>query len=335
MTMNPRASVIIATYSRARLLDECLQHLAIQAFLPGDEVIVVDNASVDDTAAIVARHQATFPAPLRLIHEPQPGKSHALARALPAAHGDVLAFLDDDVNVDAGWLAVVRATMRDSSIGLMGGRVAPRWESHVPDWMRSAPYQHPRLGAPLGLLEYPAGVVELGPRTVLGANMAVRRHVFDVVGGFATHLGKLRGTLLSGEDHELCLRVQRAGFKAVYVPGAIVHHWVPAERARVGYFLQWFYWSGITHAIMDAETGGERNFSPAAHPRSVMGLPFYLIKRAMAGAFRILKSLALGNRTAALHNLIDVAFVAGYAAHQWGLTSRQPVSSASITPEAA
>src|SRR5438445_582224 len=85
------------------------------------------------------------------------------------------------------------------------------------------------LASPLALLDYGSSTVDLGARTVIGANMAVRRSVFVQVGGFAPHLGKLRGTLLSGEDRELCRRVQAAGFRAVYCPAAGVRHWVPAD----------------------------------------------------------------------------------------------------------
>jgi GT2 family glycosyltransferase len=337
----PRISVVIATYSRASLLDECLHHLAAQRFGAGDEVIVVDNASLDDTPRVVRSHQATFPAALHLLYEPQPGKSYALARALSSAEGEVLAFLDDDVNVDAGWLDAVRDVMRDPSVALMGGRVAARWESNVPQWMRSAPLRHPRLGAPLGLLDYPADVVELGPRTALGANMAVRRRVFATVGGFATHLGKLRGTLLSGEDHELCLRVQRAGFTAVYTPRALVHHWVPAARARIAYFLHWFYWSGITNAMLDAAPAaaslptGPRDGDRSRRRRSLLGLPLYLVKRALFAAVHSLMALAAGRRTTALNHAVDVAFAAGYAAHVWGISSPRPMRSTPVTPEVA
>jgi GT2 family glycosyltransferase len=338
----PRLSVVIATYSRASLLNECLQHLASQRFRDGDEVIVVDNGSVDDTAGIVRTHQPTFPAALHLLTEPRPGKSHALARGLAVAQGEVLAFLDDDVNVGAGWLDVVRDTMVDSSVALMGGRVEPRWDARVRPWMRHAPFRYRRLGAPLGLLDYPSDVVELGPRTVLGANMAVRRAVFEAVGGFATHLGKLRGTLLSGEDHELCLRVQRAGFKAIYVPSAVVYHWVPRERARAGYFLHWFYWSGITNAILDAQTTAtplstatEPESGPANTPDGAKGLPMYLGRRAVVGVLMVLKSLGAGRRTAALNHAIDVAFAAGYAAERWGLASRHAAPAKQISPEAA
>lgn len=308
-------SVVIATYTRAALLDECLQHLARLKFAPSDEVIVVDNGSTDETEDIVRKHQRTFQVPVRLLYEATPGKSHALARALEVATGDVLAFLDDDVNVEPDWLDVIRQTMSDPEIALMGGRVVPRWEPSVPEWMRALSAQPSRLWAPLGLLEYPDGVVQLGPRTVLGANMAVRRTVFEAVGGFATHVGKLRGTLLSGEDHELCLRVQRAGFRAVYVPQAVVHHWVPAERARIGYFVNWFYWSGITNAILDEDA------SRTTKGRALAGLPLHVARRAVTAALASGRAMLRGRRQSALQHATDVAYAAGYAAKRWGLHS--------------
>ena len=317
-------SIIVATYNRATLLDECLGHLGRQRFRAGDEVMVVDNGSTDDTAAVVARHRSGYAVPLHLLHEPLPGKSRAIARALIAAAGDVLAFTDDDVNVDDGWLDAVRAAMADPDVALMGGPVAPRWHPAVPQWIRRARERHPRLGAPLALLDYGDRPAALGPRTVLGANMAVRRQLFTELGGFPSHLGKLRGTLLSGEDHELCRRVQSAGFRAMYFPGAVVHHLVPADRARVPYFLKWFFWSGITHAIMDGE---------AARPTgrlAIAGLPLYLIRRAAISSAGVIAGLLTCRWTSALNCAIDVAFTAGYAAERWGV-----VAAARGTPAAA
>lgn len=311
--MSQRVSVIIATYNRAALLGECLHHLARSRFQPGDEVIVVDNGSTDDTPLVVGRHRDRYPVALQRVYEPEPGKSHALARAVRMATGDILAFTDDDVHVDAAWLDEIRRALAGDGVALVGGAVTPRWEAAVPQWIRDAATRHARLCAPLALLDYPSDVVELGGRTVLGANLAVRRDVLNEVGGFATHLGKLRGTLRSGEDHDLCLRVQRAGFRASYLPSAVVRHWVPAERARVGYFLKWFYWSGITNAILD-QGNGHRG-------RTLAGLPLYLVKRAALAAGHAVCALALGRRATALDRAADCAFAAGYAAQRWGLVA--------------
>ena len=323
-----RVTVIIATYNRAALLDQCLDHLCRQRFAPGDEVIVVDNGSTDDTASVVARHQIRCAAPLRLLHEPTPGKSRAITRALALATGDILAFTDDDANVDEDWLDAWRDLMADPGVALAGGPVRPRWQSTVPQWIRRARDRYPRLGAPIGLLDYGDRPIELGARTVLGANLAVRREVFTRAGGFPTHLGKLRGTLLSGEDHQLCRRVQDAGFRAMYVPAAAVQHWVPAGRARVSYCLRWFYWSGITHAIMDGE-------GSATNGRALHGLPLYLFSRAAAASAAVLTTLLTCNRASALNHAIDVAFAVGYAAERWGLTAHAGQASTDVAGETA
>jgi glucosyl-dolichyl phosphate glucuronosyltransferase len=310
------ASVIIASYNRAPLLDECLRHLARQTFAPGDEVLIADNGSTDDTAAVVARHATRFPAALSRIHVSTPGKSHAVAAALRVASGEIVAFTDDDVNVAPDWLTALKAAFADPKTGLAGGPVDPRWERPAPAWLHLSGQQ--RLGAPLGLLDYGSTETNLGPRTLLGANMAVRRLVLHELGGYATHLGKLRGTLLSGEDHELCQRVQSAGYRARYLPNARVHHWVPAKRMRLMYFLRWFYWSGITNAAMDAD---------GAAYRRLRGVPAHVVRQFAGGLAGAAGSVLLGRSAAAVDHALDSAFAAGYAARRLGF-----VQTASSTP---
>src|SRR5262245_40328749 len=121
------ATLIIATYNRAQLLDECLNHVRRLEFEAGDDVIVIDNGSMDRTADVLRRHAAALPVPLRLLHEPMPGKSHALAAGLRCASGDLCIFTDDDVNVTPRWLRALRETLKDPDVAAVGGRVAPRW----------------------------------------------------------------------------------------------------------------------------------------------------------------------------------------------------------------
>jgi glucosyl-dolichyl phosphate glucuronosyltransferase len=305
-------SVLIATYNRAALLDECLTHLECQRFESGDEIIIVNNGSTDDTAAILARRQRTFRVPLGVIEESRPGKSWALSRAIAVAAGDVLAFTDDDVNVEAGWLDAIRRAMADPTVALIGGPVAPRWQHGAPAWLRAGADGYDRLAAPLALLDYGSEPTLLGARTAIGANLAVRRAVIAELGGFVPQLGKLRGTLLSGEDHELCQRVQAAGLKTSYCPSARVVHWVPASRTTLRYVLRWFFWSGITHAAL--EHGRPRG-------RTLFGIPAYLIRRFGAGVLGALAALGTGNRRKAVERTVDAAFAAGYAAARWGLVA--------------
>jgi glucosyl-dolichyl phosphate glucuronosyltransferase len=304
----PTATVIIATYNRAELLDECLRHLALQDFTPGDEVLIADNGSTDDTADVVARHAARFPAPLSRLMVTTPGKSHAVAAALRVASGDIVALTDDDGNVGNGWLTTLKQVLADPATGLAGGPVAPRWQHRAPKWLRIAGQE--RLGAPLGLLDYGENTADLGARTLLGANMAVRRQVLDAVGGYAAHLGKLRGTLLSGEDHELCERVQAAGYGARYVPSARVTHWVPADRMRLSYFMRWFYWSGITNAAMQSGQVAAREFKR---------VPGWLVRQFAGGIATAVACALTGRLAAAVDGALDSAFAVGYAASRVGL----------------
>src|SRR5205823_5548766 len=220
------------------------------------------------------------------------------------ATGDVLAFTDDDVNVDETWIEAIRAAMHADDAALVGGPVVPRWERRAPWWLALNRGDFGRLAAPLALVDYGLCASDLGPRTLLGANLAVRRNVLQQIGGFAPHLGKLRGTLLSGEDHEFCRRVQAAGFRARYCCSARVWHWVPASRMRLSYFLNWFFWSGITNSVLDETT--------VLTPRKLFGVPRYLIRRFVAAAVTLPFFVLLGRRSSALERAVDAAFVAGY-----------------------
>ncbi len=305
-------SVLIATYNRARLLETCLAQMARQAFEAGDEVVVVDNGSTDGTASVVEAAARISPAPVRYLVERTAGKSRALAAGIAASRGDVLAFTDDDVVVGSDWLQVIRETWLTSTPGLVGGPVRPRWECPAPAWLRvETETGYGPLAAPLALLDYGPDRQPLGGRTALGANMAVRRTALQAAGGFPRDLGKLRGTLLSGEDHLVCERVQAVGFTALYEPRMIVHHHVPRERLRLAYHVRWFFWSGITNAALDRRAG--ENAPPPGRPSSR-----HWLGRIARGAGRAAVAACMGRLQSCGEGLVDVAFALGYLAFARG-----------------
>ena len=305
-------SVVIATHNRASLLRSTLERLRCQQFEPGDEVIVVDNASTDDTAEVIQLAANEFRVPLRQIHDLSPGKAPALNAAIAAAQGDVLALTDDDVLVGEDWIAIIRRLFEDRSLALVGGRVDPNWQCDAPSWLQVE--EHGRYGlmsSPLALLHY-GEAQDLGKRTAVGANMAVRRTVFEALGGFAPTLGKRRGTLLGGEDHDLCQRAVAAGYRCEYRPELQVQHWVPAERTRLRYFLRWFFWCGITHAVIEGapDSTGAATGVPASH--------LHLVRRFVVGTVSAPVQALSGRAARAAAGAMDAAFALGYLTRRLG-----------------
>lgn len=303
-------SVVITTYNRATLLRETLEHLVAQQYEPGDEILLVDNGSTDGTANVIARAATGFPVPLRQLRELTPGKSPALNAAIAEARGDILALTDDDVLVADDWISTIRRLFRDPALALVGGRVDPRWACTAPRWLRlEHDGRYTAMSSPLALLHY-GEAQELGDRTAVGANIAVRRSVIDVVGTFAPHLGRQRGTLLCGEDHEFCQRVAAAGYRCEYRPELRVRHWVPAERMRLRYYLRWFFWAGITHGVLESTA------NPADPGRTETGVPRYLVRRLLIAPLSAFVQLLAGQAAQAAVHAMDGAFAAGYIAQR-------------------
>ena len=295
-------SVVITTYNRASLLDATLEQLRRQVYEPEDEVIVVDNASTDDTAEVIARVAAGFPVRLTALRESVPGKTPALNTGIKAARGDILALTDDDVIVAEDWMSTIRRLFGDPSRGLVGGRVEPLWEQPAPRWLRvERNDRYNQMASPLALLHY-GDAQELGARTAVGANLVVRRAVHDAIGGFAPHLGRRRGTLLCGEDHDFCARAVAAGHRCEYRPELRVRHWVPAARIRLRYHVRWFYWSGVTNAMLDA--------GPA--PDGGPLVPPYLVRRILTAPLSCLKHVAAARQAEAAEQLLQAVFATGY-----------------------
>lgn len=313
-----RISVVIGTRNRARLLAVTLDHLRHQAYADGDEVIVVDNGGSDDTREVVSQAAGNFPVPLLYLVERQLGKSAAVNCGVRRARGTILALTDDDVLVAPDWIAAIRRVFSDGTIGLVGGRVDPWWESAPPWWLRWNRPESNAMLSPLALLHY-GEPQELGERTAVGANLIVRREVYDTLGGFNPDLGRQHGTLLCGEDHDFCMRAA-ARYRCQYRPEILVRHWVPTDRLRIRYFARWFYWSGITNARLD-------RLSAAVPVRGCTSLIAHMSKRVVVEGAKAVMSAAIVRPAAAVEHVMESAFAVGYLAECLrGGSTRRPIS---------
>lgn len=182
-----KLSIIICTFNRAASLRRTLRSMARQDAPPAEwEVLVIDNNCTDNTkevfdefykdfAEAIGEENSTLQPPdSSLIAEPQQGLSHARNRGIAEARGEILAIIDDDVELSTGFVSAwIDFFVHYPDVGAAGGRIEPMWEETPPCWMSSW------TARPI------AGVVDFGstPRRFpagkypIGANMAFRRDV--------------------------------------------------------------------------------------------------------------------------------------------------------------
>jgi len=192
-------SVVVPVRDGARTLPALLESLATQTLSRERfEVVVVDNASRDDSAAIARAHGAV------VVHEPVPNRSRARNAGARAARAGLIAFTDADCVATPEWLEAFLA--RADGAPLVAGpvemttgepptmveRFERSWRSGQEHWVRDG--------------------------WAATANLLVERAAFDAVGGFDPAYRHI------GEDADFCLRAGRAGHRLGWCAEAVVAH---------------------------------------------------------------------------------------------------------------
>lgn len=200
----PTASVIIPVRNGAELLDRCLAALDHQDYGGTIEVLVVDNGSTEDLAAVTDRHPG-----VRLLQEQRPGSYAARNLALTVATGEVLAFTDGDCEPSPGWLReAVTALVEEPVADMVGGRV-------------NVTYAHgdPRSASELfeAVHGFPQERYLEDQQFAVTANMITWRRVVDRVGPFDAALAS-RGDANWGQ------RVAESGGLQRFARDAVVFH---------------------------------------------------------------------------------------------------------------
>jgi glycosyltransferase involved in cell wall biosynthesis len=253
-----KITIVICTANRDRPLARLLESIALAAppRHAAWEVVVVNNGSRDATDDVIETFASRLS--MRRVFEPVQGISHARNAGVAAAAGDYLLWTDDDTTIDAGWLrAYEGAFERHPEAAFFGGPIRPRFVGTPPRWLASG---LPCVsGAYAGLnLAIPEGAIDPAVHELpYGANMATRsdvqrRHRFDPRYGRRGPRG-----LLNGEESDMLRRMVGAGASGVWLPDAIVDHWIEPARQTVGYLRRYYRGSGATHGIRDRQEGQE------------------------------------------------------------------------------
>ncbi len=223
----PRISVVVCTYNGARTLRECLQALRALDY-PDFEVLVVDDGSTDESAAI-ARELG-----FRVVSDGRQGLSGARNSGLRAASGEIVAYIDDDAWADPHWLYYLATVFLETEhAGVGGPNIAPKGDGLLAACVANAP------GNPNHVL-----LSDEEAEHIPGCNMAFRRENLLAIAGFDKQFHR------AGDDVDVCWRLRDRGWTLGFSPSAVVwHHRRGSLRA---FWRQQFHY-GAAEAFLEAK----------------------------------------------------------------------------------
>ncbi|HHM04763.1 MAG TPA: glycosyltransferase family 2 protein [Gammaproteobacteria bacterium] len=308
MPDTPLITVALCTHNHADRLVRTLADFA-QLHAPERdwEWVVVDNASTDDTAEILAAADwRPAGVPVRVVRESKLGLSNARNRALKEARGEYLLFIDDDETPDPDWLRGYEHAILTHRPDALGGRIEVMFEhGDRPPWL-----QDELLGF-LGLLNYGEAQWLTEPNTPFyGGNFAVRRELFARIGEFDPDLGRKGGVNDGGEDTEFYRRLLAGGHRVRWVPESTIYHRIEVDKLRRGYFLGLHYRQGRMEGLR--KRGNGSRFPPR-----------YLFGQLLRAAARALGQRLKQGSTASLRREMNVAYFWGYVLG-WSFAARAP-----------
>jgi GT2 family glycosyltransferase len=208
-------SVIIVSYNSRPYLPQCLDSLG-RSEARGQKITVVDNGSADDSASYIEK---AYPSAEVIRSENNLGYGHAANLGAAQARTPYLAFLNPDTVVEPGWLdALIAALEADPGAGLATAKILLMQDpGHINTCGNEVHLSGLTLcrglGQERGALAEPQEVA-----AVSGAAFAIRRELFDSLGGFDEVF------FMYMEDTDLSWRARLAGYRCLYVPSSQVQH---------------------------------------------------------------------------------------------------------------
>jgi len=230
-------SIVVPTYNRANQLVPTLNSLLRQNTACDFEVVVVDNNSSDSTPAAVRSVDK-----VRYVFEGRQGLAYARNTGIAHSTGEIIVFVDDDATAAPNWLEELhKVYARFPDAWCVGGKIVLDLPDNLPRWF------DPSVTGYLSELDLGEEIVRVGyPGELYGTNFSVARSAIARVGAFLPRLGRRGSLLRSGEDTEMCWRIQRAGGGVFYNGRAVVVHRVPSSRLERRFFRNRAYWEGRT-----------------------------------------------------------------------------------------
>ncbi|MGV7206263.1 glycosyltransferase [Oxalobacteraceae bacterium A2-2] len=309
-------TVLMASYNGAATLPHVLDaYCALQAPPGGWRLLLVDNGSTDDTAAIAASYADRLP--LSCLAVPGRGKNlalnagivHLLAQGVAAG---LLVFSDDDAIPEPGWLcAYARCAAAQPGYAVFGGAILPAWQQAPPAWIgRVAPQ-----GLTYGLTASDLAEGPVFPGLVWGANMALRMEILAAGHRFDSSLGPNGAAYAMGGETEFTRRLDALGYRAWFCSEARVAHIIRPWQLTRDYVLGRAWRFGR----------GQFRQQQAGRFPEWLGVPRWMLARYLLECLACVGSALAGGGDRLLRHRWELAYLRGYFHEAWGSASDRDV----------
>ncbi len=225
-------SAVICTYNRAALLRNTLQSLLNQSLNKGEyEIIVIDNASTDNTKSVVDEFSSKFKDyNIKYIPEEKQGLSNSRNTGYKHSIGNYVAYIDDDAKADKYWLENISRVIKTVAPDIFGGPIYPFYEKEKRKWFLDKYEIRTNGDEPRFLNEN---------EYMSGSNIIFKKELLELFGGFDTRLGMSGNRLNYGEEYKLIneARKKLENAKIYYDPSIVVYHLVSPKKMSMKYFI--------------------------------------------------------------------------------------------------
>ena len=246
-----RHSIIIPTSGQRfdDLTDAIKSILSLNLENYNSELIIVCNTLRDELIRDLTKHFTKQNKCLRFIHEPSPGLTAARHSGVKESRGNLLTFLDDDVEVSLKWLRAIQFGFDDEKVAMVGGPSIPKFTGSIPAWfwsfMTTTPYGG-YMNTFLSLIDIGQNVENIDPIYIFGLNFSIRKKIFYNCGGFHPDLVPLELMKWQGDGETgLSIKIRAAGLRADYLQEALLYHKCGPDRLNIKYFKKRAFYQGV------------------------------------------------------------------------------------------
>lgn len=241
----PLVSIIILNRNGENLLDNLFSSIKENTIYPNYEIIILDNESIDSSLKLITTWSNNLP--INLIYKNN-NQSFSHGNNIAAQHskGDLLLFLNNDIEVTFGWLTeLVRIFFEYNDVGCVGGKLLyPFLGNNGNNIKRNFRIQHSGIAIKKtnrvlnpyiigqGLTPYDISVDSIKePIAVTGSMLLIKKDLFNLIDGFTESYN------YGLEDVDLCLKSLLLGYKTIYTPNSLAFHFESATIQKESFSL--------------------------------------------------------------------------------------------------